>query len=411
MSRLQEVIKDKNNTITHRKEFSDFHKLKKKKEKKIKGIKIFITVTGIILVAGFIYIPQFFMNIEEDEVKVNINSGVFPEYNAAVRDAAEQDWDNDGVINLMETQKGLSIWKADSDGDGFTDYYELSAKTDATDKDLSLTKKMKELLTAKNEKYDMAYKINDVVLWADDIKSRTYGSVIHTPDGGYQFTNFKGYAQFPEGSVAYKIKDGRHVKLKYRKKENAYYIKEDCLVYLYDEEPEMVNKITFFRNSFYAADNFMTRFLSCILPDKGFVASSRMAVKDTSETMAGAVLASGVSSASYPADINRFSKNTNSLEDMLMYRSLIQENIPVPVLLFSDELGEYKGIAYGYTDNGNLLIADYFSKTYIGVLKISYTAETLCDGTDIYQKKKFNFKGLGFNSENGDRIYFLNEKF
>lgn len=55
---------------------------------------------------------------------------------------------------------------------------------------------MKTILKSKDEKYDMAYKVNGVVLWADDIKSRTYGRVIRTPDGGYQFTNLKDMRSF-----------------------------------------------------------------------------------------------------------------------------------------------------------------------------------------------------------------------
>lgn len=118
------------------------------------------------------------------------------EYNAALKNASEEDWDKDGVINSIEQQKGLSVWNADSDGDGFSDYYELSNNLKANEKDQSLTDMMKTILKSKDEKYDMAYKVNGVVLWADDIKSRTYGRVIRTPDGGYQFTNFKDMRSF-----------------------------------------------------------------------------------------------------------------------------------------------------------------------------------------------------------------------
>ena len=100
------------------------------------------------------------------------------------------------LLITIEQQKGLSVWNADSDGDGFSDYYELSNNLKANEKDQSLTDMMKTILKSKDEKYDMAYKVNGVVLWADDIKSRTYGRVIRTPDGGYQFTNFKGYGSY-----------------------------------------------------------------------------------------------------------------------------------------------------------------------------------------------------------------------
>ena len=412
MSRLQSVIKEKNDTINHRKEFSDFHKIKKKRENTKKIIKGTVIGTLIVLIIGFIYLPQFFLKKDESEdIIITPNLSIFSEYNIALKNGSEEDWDNDGVINSIEEQKGLNIWNADSDGDGFTDYYELSVNGKANEKDQSLTEKMKTILKDKDEKYDMAYKVNDVILWADDIRSRTYGSVIRTPNGGYQFTNFKGYAQFPEEGVAYKIKNGKHVKMKYRKKGNAYYINGDALVYIYDSRPVMVNKVTFFNKEFYTSDNFVMRFISFILPDKGFIASSRMASTDADNTFAGSTTVSGISKVSYSNDINRFSANTNSLEDMLTYRTLIQKNIAVPVSLFDDDKGEYLGVAYGYTKNGDIIIADYYSKEFVGTLKVSYTAETLYDGNNIFQKEYFNYKGLGFNSEDGSRIRFLNENF
>ena len=383
MSRLQDTLRDKNNTVEHRKEFSDFHKIKKKKELNKKIIKYTAICGCIAVVLGAIYVPQYFIKDNEDSIEVKLNVGAVTEYNAALKNASEEDWDKDGVINLIEQQKGLSVWNADSDGDGFSDYYELSNNLKANEKDQSLTDMMKTILKSKDEKYDMAYKVNGVVLWADDIKSRTYGRVIRTPDGGYQFTNFKGYAQFPEGTCAYRIKNGKHVKLKYRKKEDAYYIKEDELVYVYDSKPDMVNRITFFGKSFYTSDNFFTKILSGIFPDKGvIIASSRMASTDADNELA-----------------------------LVTLRSLIQNNQAVPVSFYSDKKGEYLGIVYGYTRNGDLIIADYYSKDYVGILNIGYTAETLYNGNDITQKEIFTFSGLGLNSENGDRINFLDNNF
>ena len=412
MSRLQDTLRDKNNTVEHRKEFSDFHKIKKKKELNKKIIKYTAICGCIAVVLGAIYVPQYFIKDNEDSIEVKLNVGAVTEYNAALKNASEEDWDKDGVINSIEQQKGLSVWNADSDGDGFSDYYELSNNLKANEKDQSLTDMMKTILKSKDEKYDMAYKVNGVVLWADDIKSRTYGRVIRTPDGGYQFTNFKGYAQFPEGTCAYRIKNGKHVKLKYRKKEDAYYIKEDELVYVYDSKPDMVNRITFFGKSFYTSDNFFTKILSGIFPDKGvIIASSRMASIDADNELAGSTVVSSVGKATYTDKINRFSANTNTLDDLVTLRSLIQNNQAVPVSFYSDKKGEYLGIVYGYTRNGDLIIADYYSKDYVGILNIGYTAETLYNGNDITQKEIFTFSGLGFISENGDRINFLDNNF
>lgn len=412
MSRLQDTLRDKNNTVEHRKEFSDFHKIKEKKELNKKIIKYSAIGGSVAVVLGAIYIPQFFIKDIENSVDIKFNVGAVTEYNTALKNASEEDWDKDGVINSIEQQKGLSVWNADSDGDGFSDYYELSNNLKANEKDQSLTDMMKTVLKNKDERYDMAYKVNDVVLWADDIKSRTYGRVIRTPDGGYQFTNFKGYAQFPDGVYAYKIKNGKHVKLKYRKKENAYYIKGDELVYVYDSKPDMVNEITFFGKTFYASDNFFTKILSEIFPDKGvIIASSRMASTDADNELAGSTIISNIGKTTYSENINRFAANTNTLDDFVTLRSLIQNNQAVPVSFYSDEKGEYLAIVYGYTRNGNLILADYYSKEYIGILNIGYTAETLYDGSYITQKEIFTFNGFGLNSENGDRINFLDKNF
>lgn len=411
MKRLEKLLNEKNETVTHRKEFSDFHKEKKKRELNKKLLKSGCIAAVVLALVGFIYIPQFFIKENKtNETNVNKNASAIGEYNTALKTAGNEDWDNDGVINSLEQYKLTNEWKADTDGDGYTDVYELNSNSNPAENNHSLTDTMKDYLSSRGEKYDMAFKINDVTLWADDIKSRTYGYVVPTPDGGFEFTNFKGYAQFSAGTVAYKIENGKHIRLKYRKKEDAYYINGDCTVYVYESPLKMTNKVTFFNSSFYTSDNLVTKALSFILPDKGFIASERMASVDAETDYIQNTIITNISKVSIPEDINKFSKNNTSLTDMAMLRKLLSSNNPIVVSLYDKDEGEYLGIVYGFTKSGNLLIADYYSKKSVGELKVHYTAETTYDG-QFNQREYFNFEGLGFNSKDGDRIRFLNKNF
>lgn len=83
MSRLQDTLRDKNNTVEHRKEFSDFHKIKKKKELNKKIIKYTAICGCIAVVLGAIYVPQYFIKDNEDSIEVKLNVGAVTEYNAA----------------------------------------------------------------------------------------------------------------------------------------------------------------------------------------------------------------------------------------------------------------------------------------------------------------------------------------
>ena len=69
MSRLQDTLRDKNNTVEHRKEFSDFHKIKKKKELNKKIIKYTAICGCIAVVLGAIYVPQYFIKNFTDSVR------------------------------------------------------------------------------------------------------------------------------------------------------------------------------------------------------------------------------------------------------------------------------------------------------------------------------------------------------
>ena len=83
MSRLQDTLRDKNNTVEHRKEFSDFHKIKEKKELNKKIIKYSAIGGSVAVVLGAIYIPQFFIKDIENSVDIKFNVGAVTEYNTA----------------------------------------------------------------------------------------------------------------------------------------------------------------------------------------------------------------------------------------------------------------------------------------------------------------------------------------
>lgn len=410
-NRVEYVLNDRNKAVYGQYKNSLYRKDQEKICRQRQKKKIILTAIAVISVLSLIYVPQFFVKNEyEAATDIIYDTDAIGTYREVIKNNPELDFDEDGVCNSVEIAKNLNLWNKDTDKDGVTDMAEQILKTNPEKKDNNLVKINEKLLTESDTSYDLAYRINGVTLWSNNIKSRTYGIVIRTVDDGYQFLNFDGYAEFPEGTYVYLYKNGIHIPLN-NKKNGAYRIKEDCLVYSLDEKLEMTNKFTFLGFNIYSSDNIITKILSYILPDKGFVTGTRMAKNDINADVQQSHSIMDFTQLSYSSKPERFTKNDNSLENMALLRQIINEKNPVAVSLFDDTKGEYIGIIYGYTESGDLLVCDKRTYTYVGKLKITMSAEVLFDGTELKQYEYYDFAGLGFDSKKGSRISFLHDAF
>ena len=104
---------------------------------------------------------------------------------------------------------------------------------------------------------------------------------------------------------------------------------------------------------------------------------------------------------------DRLSDCTNSLTDLAKVWNTIYEHKCVYVSFYDEEVGESIGIAYAYTPDGDLLIADPETKQYAGKLTITYNAGKIYNNGSISKNTWFEFKGLGYNSQKGARINFF----
>lgn len=383
---------------------------KKKKEKRL--AVIIIVVTGIL---AFIYMPQLFMADSADFIEnetVKLDASAIKLSNDALKNNPAKDFDDDGIENSEETSEKTNQWFIDSDGDGITDYCELYiTKTNPREANAGYPIDQQKKNDEKKEKsLGSPYKIGNVILWANDYESKAYGSVVKTTTG-YRFCNFSGYAQFPdgEGRYAYKVENGIRTLLSYREDEKVWEVSSGDTVELYDNELEGTVDISAFGFHIYASDNLATSVLAKLLPDKGFItatAKTKMDVEpDTRENST-----TDIKNVKYDKkDITRFTKNSNTLNDLQYVRQTIDEEEDcIAVSLFSPSEGEYVAVVYGYTYDGDLLLADSSTLEPIGTLTITEKARKIMNESgSLVSYSYFDFEGFGFNSLNGDRISFF----
>lgn len=386
-------------------------KPKKKIKINLSKNKIILGVAGLII--GFIYIPQFFIN-DEANAKTSTISSVL-EYNSVANwsykigtEHGTDDFDKDGLTNDEEDAAGTIIWSVDSNNNGVSDYYEVKQLNGANASNL-LMEKVKELDKANNASLSSPYKMNNVILWPDDYESKVYGGVIETT-AGYRFSDFKGYAQFPNYNdiYVYKYEDGVRKELKFLEKEKAWYIDEDMYVEVYSEPLEDVVKFGIFGSVSFKKGNILTKALAFILPDQGFITAAKMKDIDA-EPDTRAYQTAQITNVSYNKDdYMRLTKNQTEISNLVYVRNTIKEGKCLAVSLYGYELGEAIAIVYGYTYTGDLLLADQETLTPIGHLKIEEKAKKMIDNNgNIVAYEYFDFEGFGFDSENGDRISFF----
>ena len=387
-----------------RKEYSSGNKPKKSKK------PVFFLV--VVLVLSVIYAPQFFMkDNDETSAKVKLDTSAVSTARTVLKRLPSADFDGDGINNSDEEKYGSNPYFVDSDNDGINDYCEVYVtKTNPAkaDEDYLITKQKKIDSSAKKD-LGSPYKIGNDILWPDDYTSRSYGSVIETING-YRFKDFNGYAQFPDASKHYyQYTDGIRKKLEYRKEEKVYKIKSDkngeCTVEMYSKPLKFKEEFSAFNHHFYFPQNLPLQILTDVLPDKGFITGIEKTTVDIDPDTSDAVTAD-INIPDYDKTSDaRFTLNTNTLNDLQYLRETIKSGSCVALSLYKEDEGEYIGIAYGYTSTGDIMIADPDTKDYIGNIQIREKAKKMMnkDG-DIVSFSYFDYSGLGFDSEKGDRI-------
>ena len=368
-----------------------------------------ITAAGIYAV---LYLPGYFMKTpgtSEETAVVQTDTTAIRKTNTALRNYPSDDFDGDGLSNADETALGTDPWNIDTDEDGASDYYEAKiSKTDPLNADKILVDVQTKDDKSKGKNVGSPYKIGNVILWADDYSSKAYGSVVETLTG-YHFTAFDGYAQFPSGKYAYRVKDGVRSLMSYRKEENAWKVSAGDFVEVYDKPLEEIVEISFFSHPVYVNSSIVTNILANILPPKGFITAEKKMKIDVDPDTGKSVTTEIVKPAFDSTDDYRYTVNHNTLNDLQFVRKSIEEdNCCIAVSLYNENAGEYIGIVYGYTSSGDLLIADMDTLEPIGTLKITESARKMLDDNgDLVSVSYYDFSGFGFNSQAGDRISFF----
>lgn len=360
-----------------------------------------------IFIVGSIYLPA--LNVEEVKKSTGNITGddsIVTVVNQYLKNNPDLDFDNDGLSNEIEMKYGTSPYNSDSDNDRLCDYYEIfTSNTSPLSFDYNLQTLISEQdnLTGKNT--TTPYKRNGVILWATDIYSKAYGSVVSN-GYSYEFRNFKGWAQFPEKGTAYKIEGEYLIPLEYRENENAYKIEKACKVIVTQDDVGLTNRLTLFNNEINIGNNTVSSVLSTILPDRtnGFIKCIYAGIHKKPDN----IICEIKSVDTEKITDKRFSVNENKMENLANVMAALKEGKCVLTSIYSEEKGEALAIIYGYTSDGEYLIADANTLKSIGSLTISfYTNNIVNKNSEIKQENRYEFEGLGYNSRNGSNIRFL----
>ena len=386
-------------------------------EKKEIQKRISITIFIITILTLFIYLPGPLMKLFSKEdtqsgYTVNLNAGAIKLVNDMFSMSPSEDFDNDGLENDKEQNIEMTNpWDIDSDGDGASDYYELyiSKTSPNTYDDKLVIEEQKKQDKAGGKTVSTPYRMGNVILWADDYNSKALGGVIDSVNG-YNFNNFTGYAQFPEDIeiYAYGVKDGIRTLLPYKKEENAWRIENIEVVEIYTEKLEEIVELNLFSHPVYLDSNAFTKGIAAILPDNGFITAIEKTRMDVEPDTRKDTTASIVKPDYNEKNSDRFKQNSISLANLQYVRSMIDKDRCVAVSLYNMNDGEYIGIIYGYTFDGNLLVADPSTLKPIGSININEVGRKMLDDEDTFiLHSYFTWSGLGFSSKKYDRISFF----
>ncbi len=376
----------------------------------LKKLKLYGAITVIVL--AFTYVPQLFIKdgtVVQTEINANLEHMNHTLNTTAMHNNGTMDYDNDGLSNEDEIKNKTDMWNVDSDGDGVSDGQEVNEGTNPRKHDNTLVNTIKDKDAREGKEVSDPYKIGNVVLWADNYESKAMGGVIETT-AGYRFCGFEGYAQFPdyENIYVYELKNGIRKKIEMEPDEQAWKIKGDMEVEVYHEPLSEVVCFGLFGNKYYTEGNIVTKAFSTLLPDKGFISAVLMTSMDTDPDTRETV-STQVKNISYDeTDYARLTHNDNNMGDLVFVRSAIQDGACILASFYSADTGEAIGIIYGYTHEGDLLVADPETMEHAGVVSITEKAKMLMmDNGEIVSYSYYDYSGFGFNSENGDKISFF----
>ena len=329
--------------------------------------------------------------------------------NQYLKDHPDDDFDGDGLVNSKEQQIGSDPYRIDTDGDGIMDSSEFFlTETSPVIYNKTLIEIAEKQMKDAGKSVQSPFKINNVVMWPDNMEARVYGSVVRTLNG-YRFCNFQGWAQFPEGGYAYEIEDGIHRELR-RNSDGAVYIPgPDTMVEVYEQPIEMLYQFSFCGLTLYLNNRICGDTLCFLLPENGpgLLTCQKLASMDLDPDVSRGAEAS-YGDITPTLDDSRFGRNQILLQDLSRVRSSIENNEVVFASLFSSIRGEAIILIYGYTADGNLLAADWKTGEPIGEIRIEERASRLYDEDGKFvQYEWFIFDGLGFSSYNKDRISFF----
>lgn len=375
--------------------------------------KHLVIIGGLVLgICGFLYIPQLFMKNDENKYTSALNKDIINNYEDYMDINGSLDFDEDGLCNKDEIAYGTNPYHPDSDNDGLSDFYEYSSGKKMTKYSNDLCNDMEKKLKSEKKTYENPFKSNDVILWAEDIKSRTYGTVILSQaqsNTAYVFDNFNGYAQFPNDKVPYDISTGIHRKLEYDKDTQLYKVKSGMKVVTYDKECKVLYKTSFFGKSSFMKDSLLSKAINFILPENGLITSVKLTTNDTNLDISNGTMLKTIplpdKDYNY-SNYSRFNYNNIKLSDLANVYNNINKGYSVGVSLI-DDTGETLGIIYGYDGYGNLLVMDLGRKEKLGTIYISEHYTKLYTNKDVYEDYYwYSFKGLGYDSDKNARISF-----
>ena len=101
-------------------------------------------------------------------------------------------------------------------------------------------------------------------------------------------------------------------------------------------------------------------------------------------------------------------RNDNNINNLANVIDSLKNNKCVLTSLYSEELGESIVIVYGYTSNGELLLANRETLEPVGKIKIKIRTQKVIDKNEVLKEINiFEFSGMGFDSMKKSYIRFL----
>lgn len=360
---------------------------------------LFITVGVFVLLFASIYLPQFFLpDVDSGALIAQYDADGYNKLQSYIANHGSMDFDNDGFSNVHELDAGTDPFVWDSDADGVMD---------GKDKE-PLIKNETLLYEIQKSGADIktAYAMAGVILWPANKDAWVNGAVIQERNG-YRFTNFEGWAKFPEGGYAYRFENGKHIMLDYKEDAEAWKINGDYVVTLTDEIKEETYRISLFGLQFYLRNGF-GKFLADILPDKGWLTGESMWLDDTFIDTQPSVYSNFVKRDIAILNEDRYGLYTTKLNELANVYRALENGQHVLASLNSPRHGESVVEVYGYTYDGHLIVASPKDQEIGGIINIkAHCVRALDIENKITENTYFTFAGCGYSSEEGAYISFF----